>query len=287
MKFLLNIIILTFLSISLSANILQVQSGDSLNVVDAQQMKQGYWIVYDSGNTYKLEEGKYLDNKKTGVWKAYFPGGQIKSEITYISGRPDGYAKMYYESGVVSEEGLWKGTKWVGEYKYYHPNGKPSYQWNYNESGKRTGEQKYFHENGNVMIEGNWDNGKEKGVIKEYYADGTLKSEKSFVDGKMDSTNVKIYSNSGTVVNNNTENNNNNVIINQNTNPNDPIGYFNGTGENKTYTIIGGVKKIDREGYWEGGTLINGKKHSYDATGKLIKSTVYKNGKITDILHFD
>ncbi|MFH2144104.1 MAG: toxin-antitoxin system YwqK family antitoxin [Bacteroidota bacterium] len=285
MRIFLLFIMIGGLSISLTANVLFTQSGDSLNIVDDQERKQGYWIIYDASNSFKLEEGKFLDNRKTGLWKVYYPEGKIKSEIPYINGKPDGYAKIYYENGNLSEEGIWKGTKWVGEYKYYHPNGNTAYLWQYNETGKRTGEQKYFHENGKVMIEGNWDNGKEKGVIKEYYDDGTLKAEKSFIDGKMDSTNVKIYNKTGTVETNNVENNNHIIINNQN--PDDPVGVFKGTGDHKTYNLINGEKKIDREGYWENGVLINGKRHAYDSTGKLIKTTVYQNGKITDILHFD
>ena len=118
------------------------------------------------------EEGKYVNGKKEGLWKFYYPSGKIKQEVTYKNNRPNGFVRIYYENGNVSEEGIWKGNKWVGKYKYYHKNGKLAYDWNYNENGKRDGVQKYYYENGNIMIEGNWKNGKENGVLREYDENG-------------------------------------------------------------------------------------------------------------------
>lgn len=260
------------------------QTNDTINVVDENNMKQGYWIINDKTNTYKEEEGNYTNNRKTGIWKAYYPSGKIKHEITFVNGRADGYAKFYYESGIVSEEGIWKGNKWVGEYKYYHPNGKPYYEWKYSESGKRTGVQKYYHDNGQVMIEGEWNEGKETGVIKEYYADGKLRSEKKFNDGKVDSLSVKFYEPLG----NNTANNNNNtdvkVVNTDNTQPED-VGYFTGDGQHTTFKRINGERKIDQEGIFKNGKLQDGKKYSYNESGKLTKTTVYNGGRIVNIIY--
>ena len=76
----------------------------------ATGLKQGYWIVLNSVKKLpdypaeaKVEEGKYTDSKKIGVWKNYFANGNIKSEITFTNNRPSGYAKMYYENGKVQK----------------------------------------------------------------------------------------------------------------------------------------------------------------------------------------
>ena len=82
-----------------------------------------------------------------------------------VNGKADGYAKLYYENGRVSEEGQWKNKIWVGDYKYYFENGNPAYVWKFDETGKRNGMQIYYHENGNKMIEGEWADGKETGTI--------------------------------------------------------------------------------------------------------------------------
>jgi len=289
MKQILVILIFCSLVFNSQAIVLSAQTSDTLNVIDENNMKQGYWIIQDKTNTYKKEEGKYIDNRKTEIWKAYYPSGKIKHEITYIKGRANGYAKFYYESGIISEEGIWKGNKWVGEYKYFHKNGKTAYEWQYNKVGKRTGVQKYYHDNGQLMITGEWNNGKEAGVITEYYADGKLRSEKTFNDGKVDSLSVKIYKPLGNNATNNNSNSNDVkvVTVNDNTNNDKPIGYFTGDGEHTTFKRINGQRKKDREGMFKGGKLQNGKKYSYDSEGKLTKTTIYNDGRIVNIIYVE
>ena len=279
MKPILHMIIFIFLTGNLWAQ------NDTLNKTDENNLKQGYWIVTDDGNK-KIEEGRYVNGSKIGLWKGYYTDGTIKQEITYKENKPDGYAKFYYPSGTVSEEGIWKGNKWVGEYKYYYPNGKPSYEWKYSEQGKRTGVQKYYHENGNIMIEGEWNEGKESGPIKEYDENGKLVAEKSFNNGQLDESSVKIYNSNPTnnqVQENNTNNTNQNNS-NTNDNSNKPVTYFTGNGYNVTYTKD---KKIEREGDWKDGKLMDGKRYYYDESGKLVKTSVYKNGNIVNIIYND
>ncbi len=259
---------------------------DTLNKVDANSLKQGYWITYFSDNPQQINtEGKYVDNKKEGLWKTYFASGQIKQEITYVNNRPDGYAKIYYENGKVSEEGIWKGNKWVGEYKFYHKNGQVAYDWQYNDGGKREGEQKYFYENGNKMIEGTWANGKESGTIKEYDENGKLKVEKTFNDGKLDVNSVKIYekgqqvSADNTNDNNTNDNNQTNVNTNNVNISNEKPGVLS-DGYHKTYTKF---KKVDKDGNFKAGKLYSGKDYIYDSDGNLLKINIYNNGSLVDI----
>lgn len=252
---------------------------DTLNKTDENGLKQGYWIIYFTDNPAQIKtEGKYISNKKTGVWKTFFPSGQIKQEITFVNNRPNGYAKIYYKDGKVSEEGIWKGNKWVGDYKFYHKNGKIAYDWKYNKTGKREGEQKYFYENGNKMIEGSWANGKESGTIKEYDENGKLKVEKTFNDGKLDVNTVKIYEKGKQVTNNTQETNNNNQQVIK-TNPNEKLGILS-DGFHKTYTKL---KKIDKEGTFKAGKLYTGKDYIYDSDANLLKINIYNNGSLIDI----
>jgi antitoxin component YwqK of YwqJK toxin-antitoxin module len=197
------ILIILFQTIAICNLFSQTETyqGKPVNVVDGSNMKQGMWVKFAPADKTKiLEEGNYKDGKKEGMWKEYYSNGNLKSEIPYISNKPDGYAKLYYESGKLSEEGNWKGVKWVGNYKYYHENGKPKYEFAYSDDGKRSGKQKYYHENGKIAIEGDWKDGKEAGVIKEYYPDGSIKTEKNFTDGKLDESSIKTFAQTETKV---------------------------------------------------------------------------------------
>lgn len=168
----------------------------SINQTDKNNNKQGKWIFFFENNpSLVCEEGGFIDNQKTGVWKTYYPNKNLKSEITYKNGQPNGYAKLYYENGELSEEGNWSGAYWTGEYRFYHRNGNLRYNWFYTESGDRNGIQKYFYQNGALRIIGAWSEGEENGLLIEYFADGRVKSEKIFKMGKIVPGNDGIYAN--------------------------------------------------------------------------------------------
>ena len=173
---------------------------DSINIIDFQGLKQGRWITFGRSKpntcyqlTSKVEEGKYTDNKKNGIWKEYFCNGNTKNKITFQNGRPDGYAIMYHENGKISEEGTWKINKWVGNYKLYYDNGQVQQEFTFNNGGKREGPQKYYYEDGTTQIEGNWRAGKESGIIKEYYPNGDVKKEVNYNNGDADVASIKTF----------------------------------------------------------------------------------------------
>jgi len=58
----------------LGLSVLTCAQNDTLNQVDKNGLKQGYWIIYgrdkpDKGypEDGKIEEGNYIDNRKNGV----------------------------------------------------------------------------------------------------------------------------------------------------------------------------------------------------------------------------
>jgi antitoxin component YwqK of YwqJK toxin-antitoxin module len=165
---------------------------DTINVLDANGKRQGKWQI--NGKLANLpeygeklvEEGKYLNSLKIGIWKHYFPNGNIQNKLTYENNRPNGYAIMYHDNGKISEEGNWKNNRWVGNYKLFYENGQVQQEFTFNETGKREGPQKYYYEDGTKMIEGDWKEGREDGVVKEYYPNGDIKAEKSFNGGNLD-----------------------------------------------------------------------------------------------------
>ncbi len=251
---------------------------DTINRVDENNRKFGYWIYFADGDSSKIEkEGNYLNNRKNGVWKTYYPNGVLKSEITYVNNRPNGYARIYYKNGKLSEEGVWKGTKWVGKYNYYYENGNKAYEWSFNENGKRSGKQKYYYESGKIRIEGDWQDGKENGVIKEYYEDGGVKSEKIFAAGSFNASSSKFYAEKKVTVEYIPDDTNATVSKEHVTQTNTTYQAFTGNGYHKLYNAH---QKIDREGEFRNGRLIKGKKYYYTSTGKLIKTVIYEDGRI-------
>ncbi len=61
--------------------------------------RSGEWIVYDDTGKQMLSEEHYRDGQRDGVWKSWFPSGQLQREITFKAGKPDGVAKEWNEDG--------------------------------------------------------------------------------------------------------------------------------------------------------------------------------------------
>jgi antitoxin component YwqK of YwqJK toxin-antitoxin module len=271
-------IISFFLLICIPKNVL---SQDTLNFVDAAKLKQGHWVIYNLNKKlpgYKpnqiIEEGYFLNGKKTGLWKHFYENGAIKSEITYKNNIPFGYAKFYFKNGNISEEGNWENYKWNGNYKYYYESGQLRYDWKF-VNGVRESTQKYYFENGKLNFEGEWKNGGESGTIKEYNEDGTLKEERAYRNGQYDEDATKIYSAA--------EPPPPALIAEEKSTKKSAksISIFNGSGNNKLYTSSG---KISKEGYFLKGVLMNGKSYEYSSEGLLVKTKIYKNGKVFQVI---
>lgn len=279
-----------FLLIFFSCQIALAQSTNSdtlaQNQIDANGLKQGYWIVFNSVKKLpsypadaKVEEGVYTDSKKSGVWKMFYASGVLKSEITYTNNRPSGYAKMYYENGKLQEEGIWENNRWVGEYKSYYENGQTFYDFKYNKTGKREGEQKYFYDNGQVMMKGEMKDGKESGVWEGYYENGDLRDKKVFNDGALDPENTEIYAPKKPLPPKKEEVGTKEpakVVDSSKEKSNEAQKPFDGNGYAKLF-LLGG--RLSKDGTFKNYRLIEGKDYVYNKDGILERIAVYKDGK--------
>lgn len=259
-------------------------NNDTVNFTDVGGKKQGKWIILNKEvhkpcytDDQKVEEGKFVDSKKTGIWKEYYCNNNVKSVITYENNRPSGYAKMYHDNGKIKEEGMWKNNRWVGDYKLYYENGQVQQAFKFNPTGKREGEQVYYHENGQVMIEGNWAEGKEAGLLKEYYENGDIKSEKNFNGGTLDIATAKTYEPKKPIPEKTPDVKVEAPPVIAAKNEKDNLGkVFNGEGYWKLYNTN---KQVSKDGTFSKNRLMDGKVYSYNADGILTRIAVYKDGK--------
>lgn len=284
-------LLLTFLSLFLLSNTqsqtFELVGKDSLNKIDIAGKKQGKWILrgkHKPGTCYqpdqKIEEGKYGDNRKTGSWIEYFCNGNMKNKLTFVNGRPDGYAIMYHDNGKISEEGNWKISKWVGNYKLYYDNGQIQHEFVFSPAGKRDGPQKYFYDNGTVAIEGNFSNGKESGLIKEFYENGDVKAEKNYADGAVDLASIKEFQPKKPLVikSDNPVENAPKIVLKPDEKPNEAVGKKGPIILNGQYTLYNKSKQITKDGVFKENRLMDGKAFIYDENGILTRVSVYKGG---------
>ncbi|GAF02862.1 toxin-antitoxin system YwqK family antitoxin [Saccharicrinis fermentans] len=237
-----------------SINILGQSNKEYLNKIDEAGMKQGYWEIKKDDRV--VEEGNYVNNKKHGIWKAYYENRKLKHEITFVNGEAQGPAHFYYENGKLRESGNWQKDHWEGSYQYYYESGTISYDWFYNDNGKRQGEQRYFHANGQVMYQGQWENGNTEGALKVYDENGQLIQEKFYNNGTLSQIERPTTHK-----------------------PRHSTAKFTETG---FHTIINMDGQIDKKGFFVKGKLYNGEKHHYDKEGHLTSITHYKNGEVVE-----
>lgn len=257
--------------------------GHNVNVTDAAGMRQGYWKITGEmvdDKAYKknqvVEEGEYIDNKRNGVWKKYYPTGTLRSEITYVNNHPRGVYTTYYHDGTKEEFGDWQGNRNVGEYKRFHENGKIAQDFKFNEFGKREGIQTYYFPNGKVQMTAEIDNGTAHGMVKVYYSDGELRSEKMIVNGLVDTSTIKEYKPRSRE---NRQDKEPSLPV-QETVPAEQdrpnLVEFKDTGFN---TLYNRNQQVTQVGEFKDGRLWNGKWHRYNSDGLLKKVEVYQNGR--------
>lgn len=260
-------------------------AGNGINQLDENNRRTGKWVVkaeagkhpnYKVGST--VEEGNYENGRKNGIWKTYYPNGNLKSEITYENSRTKGPYTLYYENGKVEEKGNWARTKNTGDFKRYHSNGKLAQDFTFTETGKRSGKQTYYYANGNLRLEGNWVEGQENGEMREYYENGDLMEVKSFNDGNLDKSSIAAYAaktpQKDALEKQLEEGENVNVKAEKDEKPNQ--GGFDGNGYKKLYNIN---HQIVKDGVFKNFRLMDGKYYKYDENGLLTQVMIFKNGK--------
>jgi antitoxin component YwqK of YwqJK toxin-antitoxin module len=120
-------------------------------------------------------KGTFVDKKRVGKWKYFFPEGNIMSEENYIDGELNGFLINYYPSGQTTEISTYKSGLKNGASSKYSSDGILIEVITY-ENGKPNGIAKYFELNGDLKEIGFYKDGKRAGEWK-YYLDGEISQD--------------------------------------------------------------------------------------------------------------
>lgn len=277
--------VLQTLAVSASAACEQMSgklSPDTVNRLDETGRKQGWWRImapkpdkpdYSEGQL--IEEGRYVNSKRVGVWRRYWPNGKTMSEITYAMGLPKGDYRTYYPDGRPEEQGSWDLDRNTGAFKRWHPNGQLAQDFVFDQYGLRNGVQRYFHENGRLEVEVTIKEGKEEGVLKRYYANGDLQQVAEFNNGVINAENSRYIkpahkseepkpdATAKPAPARSAEEITNAVMFRENG--------FN--------TLYDKQLRLSQQGEFKEGKLWNGKYYRYGQQGLLYRIEVYINGR--------
>ncbi len=264
---------------------------DTLNRTDANGKKFGLWRIYGNNKTYVgkgyidnaiVDEGRFVDGKKVGIWKQFYPSQKIKSEIEYKNGRPNGKFCTYYENGCPEEKGTWRANMYVDSFYRYREDtcGKILQKKYFNAAGKDLNQQKTIHggcfgsENDLVYDSkpsqdtlkksGGGCMGGGSGPERLYDSQKRVVQEGEFKNGRLWSGRWYRYNTDGLLTK---------IEVYKN-------GKYMGDEVIKDcWTSTPKGKQLTEDGEYKNGKLWNGKKYVYDKNGLILKIEIWKNGK--------
>lgn len=151
-------------------------------IIDEEGIKDGMWKeYYPEGQLRSV--GKYDKGKKVGDWKYYYENGKVEEEGRYNkSGKADGAWHWYYEDGTLRREESYLAGLEDGEYLEYSDSAQLIVKGNYIE-GLEDGEWTYTYDD--FRETGTYRAGARNGMWKSFYTDGTPRFEGSYVDDNL------------------------------------------------------------------------------------------------------
>ncbi|MDR1832815.1 MAG: toxin-antitoxin system YwqK family antitoxin [Fusobacteriaceae bacterium] len=149
--------------------------------------------VVNSGDLEK-RNGLWYETKQTkpfsGTARAFYEGGQTRTELSFVEGVPEGPSKGYFPDGKLRSEGNFAQDKKTGVWKHYFENGNVQIVEEY--SGDSCVVREYY-ESGILSMERVIKDGKLNGPLKWYYETGKPQGECNFTDDLQDGVETKYY----------------------------------------------------------------------------------------------
>ncbi len=120
-------------------------------------------------------EGIISNHAVNGIWRTYYPSGNLKSTVNYEEGIVSGDAYFYYDDAKNTKmaEVHYTNDRIDGVYMEYYENGAQKAMLHYDE-GILNGEAEYYYKTGRIKIKGKYKNGRKKGKWYFYDEKGNL-----------------------------------------------------------------------------------------------------------------
>jgi len=211
-----------------------------------------------------------------GYQQFRYPNGNISSEGYIRNGKPDGFWKSYYVTGVLKSEG--KRTSFLLDsiWVFYDQSGDTTEKISYL-LGKRNGYSLKYQKDPvsglYVQTSELYAGDKKEGVAKIFFPDGKIKQTIPYSDGKKDGLSRE-YDREGKII----------TLLEYN---ND----FLISRERINFTDASGMKQGEWIDFYPGGSIkaersyrddqLHGYYKEYDERGKLLVTLLYDNGKVT------
>ncbi len=161
-------IILLFLFVPCLAFAMQ----DEYNQRDEFGQRQGPWKGYFSSGSIRYE-GNFVDDKPTGVFRYFYPQGQLRAELIHEPGKKTVEATYYHRNRRTLGKGKYVDQQMQGKWLFYNEQGVLISEHHY-KNGMNHGVWKTFFSDGTVAEAEKWLSGEKNGKLERFYPDGSV-----------------------------------------------------------------------------------------------------------------
>ena len=172
-----------------------VVAQNTVNQLDAQGRKQGYWSKKDADGKL-LYQATFKDDQPIGELKRYHPNGKLNAILNFVEGSEISDAQLFDEKGQLIARGKYSGQKKNGEWNYFL-NSKVISTETYLK-GQKNGLGRRFYKTGELLEESSWKDDKLNGLYRSYFQDGKIYLECSYQNGQRNGS-FKTWFSDGTV----------------------------------------------------------------------------------------
>jgi antitoxin component YwqK of YwqJK toxin-antitoxin module len=169
-------IFLTFFSASIA-----ISAQDSINKLDTEGRKQGYWCKKDKDGN-KIYEGQFLHDSPYGEFKYFYPEGQLKAISLLSENGSHSRTTTYFNNGRKMAEGSYINEKRDSLWKFYSEYENAVVSEEFYKNGKKEGISKTFYPDGVIAERLTWKNGVRSGLWEQYYTDGKIKLKCAYLN---------------------------------------------------------------------------------------------------------
>ncbi|MEN9686305.1 MAG: hypothetical protein RLZZ28_2091, partial [Bacteroidota bacterium] len=147
---------------------------------DSTTLIKNGWFYFFYPNGILSSTGRYLVNRKEGLWLAYHPNGYIKDSVLYDAGEKTGAELSWHDNGFPEDSIAHKADGTAVSVSWYD-NGNISAAGRLNTGNQFHGKWRYYHKNGQVSADEIYDNGKL--ISRKYFsAEGNNFSDSSLTE---------------------------------------------------------------------------------------------------------
>lgn len=149
----------------------------------SEKQDRSYIIIKDFSLLSKKGAYLYLDNNKfSGILTDSIENIKIL-EVQYLNGRKNGYEKIWYNNGKISEERFYKNGRKEGNHKLFWENSNKKMIANFLD-GQYEDKMIQWHKNGEKFKEFYYKNGNEIGNQKMWDSKGNIKANYDIVNNR-------------------------------------------------------------------------------------------------------